>query len=372
MRVALVITELEVGGAERAMVELATRLDRGRYQPAVYCLAGRPKPGADRCVVDLEKVGIEVDFFGARGVWSFPAAMAWLRRRLMEMPPEVVQTFLFHANILGRTAARLVGRPTVLSGIRVAEHRRWGRLAIDRWTEAWVARHVCVSQAVADFSRTQGHLTADKLVVIPNGIDLAQDPASPPANLAAFGVPAGRRVVTFVGRFDMQKGVDWLVAHAPKWLEPLPDVDLLLVGKGPEEKRLRWLASVQGISSRVHFAGWRGDVAEILAASCLLVLPSRWEGMPNVVIEAMASRLPVLATDVEGVRELLGPDAESQTVVPQDSQSFADKLVTLASSPPLAQRLGQQNRRRVESEFSITRTVRAYQDLWESLAHSKD
>ena len=368
MRVALVITELEIGGAERALVELAIRLDRERFQPVVYCVGSRPGRGADRCVVDLEKTGIEVDFFGARGVWSFPGAMIWLRRRLMEKPAEVVQTFLFHANILGRMAARLTGRPTVVSGIRVAQHRGWGRLAIDRWTEAWVARHVCVSQEVAEFSRAKGQLTADKLVVIPNGIDVTRYPASRPVDLTGLGVPAGRRVVTFVGRLEKQKGVDWLLANAKPWLDRLLDVDLLLVGKGPEEKRLRWLASTLGISSRVHFAGWRGDVAEILAASCLLVLPSRWEGMPNVVLEAMASRLPVLATAVEGVRELLGPGAELQTVTMGDSQLLVEKLVALVNSTSLSQQLGEDNRRRVESEFSIARTVRAYQDLWESLA----
>ena len=367
MDIALIITELEVGGAERALVELASRLDRQRFRPVVYCLGARPGTGADGCVQQLERAGVEVRCFGARGAWSFGGAVAWLRRGLSEQRPDVVQTFLFHANILGRMAARLAGRPVVVSGIRVAQQGGRWRLAVDRWTDGWVARHVCVSQSVARFSETVGGLPKEKLAVIPNGIDVASYPASRMADLSEFGVSAGRRVVTFVGRLEEQKGVDWLLASTPRWLGRAADVDLLLVGKGPEEMRLRRQIARMRLSARVHFAGWRADVVGILAASSVLVLPSRWEGMPNVVLEAMASRLPVLATDVEGVRELLGDEAEPQMVAFGDSQSLAEKLVALVNSASLSRRLGEANRRRVETEFSISRTVSAYEQLWESL-----
>ena len=119
-------------------------------------------------------------------------------------------------------------------------------------------------------------------------------------------MPAGRDVVTCIGRLDRQKGLDWLLETAAIWLPQLPRCDLLLVGQGPERRKLEAQCRGLGIGDRVHFAGWRPDVAEILAASRLLVLPSAWEGMPNVVLEAMAAGLPVVATDVEGVRELLG------------------------------------------------------------------
>ena len=121
-------------------------------------------------------------------------------------------------------------------------------------------------------------------------------------------------MVTFVGRLEKQKGVNWLIESAPLWLAELPDCHLLLVGDGPMRATLESAAAASGLGERIHFAGWRADVPEILAASDLLVLPSAWEGMPNVVLEAMASRRPVVATDVEGVRELLGPGADLQTV----------------------------------------------------------
>ena len=116
--------------------------------------------------------------------------------------------------------------------------------------------------------------------------------------------------------------MQWLIETAPAWLERLPNCDLLVVGEGPLRRPLEATCQAKGIAGRVHFAGWRTDVPEILAATDLLVLPSAWEGMPNVVLEAMASRRPVVASDVEGVRELLGAAAPQQTVRYGDAQDL--------------------------------------------------
>ncbi len=207
-------------------------------------------------------------------------------------------------------------------------------------------------------------------MVIPNGIELEKYPARQPADLRAFGIAAGRRVVVFVGRLEPQKGVRWLIETAPLWLARLPDCDLLLVGEGPLRASLETAARAAGIAERVHFAGWRADVPEILAASDLLVLPSAWEGMPNVVLEAMASRLPVVASDVEGVRELLGPNAARQTVRYGDTQMLIDTMVSLMLDRTSLGSLGIENRRRAEENFGISRMVQAYEDLWESLVRS--
>lgn len=370
LRVALCITDLDVGGAERALVELVTRVDRNRIDPVVYCLKPRPEADEASCLPLLCEAGVTVHFLNARRSWRALSVIRRLRRLLADQEPDLVQTFMFHANLVGRIAARRAGVGPVVAGVRVAEHGcRW-HLWADRLTAGLVQRHVCVSQAVARFSADRGGLPAERLVVIPNGIDAGAYPASRLAELDSCGVGAGRRLVTYVGRLDRQKGVRWLVEAASRWLNRLPDCDLLLVGKGPDRTALELLCEEHGISKRVRFAGWRGDVPAILAASTLLVLPSRWEGMPNVVLEAMASRLPVLATDVEGVRELLGDETGPQTVLYGDTEAFVEKLVALMSDSELARQLGRKNRLRVETEFRLDRMVGAYQDLWESLAAS--
>jgi glycosyltransferase involved in cell wall biosynthesis len=371
MRLALCITDLDTGGAELCLVALATHIDRARFAPVVYCLGPRPDRPEASCVPRLEAAGIEVHCLGGRGARDAWRVVRDLAARLRKQRPHLVQTFLFHANIVGRLAARRAGVPRVLSGIRVAERRARWHLWLDRLTHRWVDRHVCVSQSVAQFAARHG-LPADRLVVIPNGIDVNQYPAPRPADLAPLGIPPGSRVVTFVGRLDRQKGLDWLLAGAPLWIDRVPGCHLLLVGDGPELRPLERLRERFGLTSRVHFALWRPDVAELLAASDLLVLPSRWEGMPNVVLQAMASRLPVVATEVEGVRELLGESADVQVVPFGDSPRLAERLVHLLSHPESAAALGQENRRRAEQQFSLQQMVSAYEGLWQDLAGAID
>jgi glycosyltransferase involved in cell wall biosynthesis len=366
--VALCITGLELGGAERCLTELATRVDRQKFVPVVYCLASQPRREQASCVPSLNAAGVEVHFLNGQNVWQFPIVVQRLRQLLKAQKPHIIQTFLFHANVVGRIAARGLGAKAVISGIRVAERGTRWHLRVDRLTQQWVDRYVCVSQSVADFSAEQAGLSREKLVVIRNGIDLSKYPAAQRIDPAGLGIGVGRRLITFVGRLEPQKGVQWLIETAPKWLGSLPGCVLLLVGDGPLEHRLRAICQASGIADRVYFAGWRADVPEILAASDLLVLPSAWEGLPNVVLEAMASCRPVVATDVDGVRELLGPGAAEQTVRYGDSQAIADKLVTLIFNRDLAAAVGNENRRWAEQNFAISEMVRAYETLWESLS----
>jgi glycosyltransferase involved in cell wall biosynthesis len=274
---------------------------------------------------------------------------------------------LFHGNIVGRIAARRAGVPRVVSGIRVAQRPGRWRLWLDRATDHLVDRHVCVSAAVAKFSAEQGRLPAEKLAVIPNGVDLTRFPATSPADLAGCGAAAGRELVTYVGRLDRQKGLDWLLDTAAVWLPQLPKCDLLLVGKGPLQRQLAEQCRRLGLADRVHFAGWRPDIPEILAASRLLVLPSVWEGMPNVVLEAMAAALPVLATAAEGVEELLGRAAAEQTVKYGDTEAFVGKLTHLMEDRETAAQVVAKNRRRAEENFTLPGMVAAYETLWQSL-----
>ena len=364
---ALCITDLDLGGAERQLAELAARLDRDRFRPVVYCLGPRPQQEDASCVPLIERAGVECHCLGGRTARHFPAVTARLTALLRSQRPAILQSFLFHANLLGRLAARRAGVSHVVSGLRVAQRRQRWHLWLDRLTQAKVDRYVCVSQAVADFAHREARLPAEKLVVIPNGIDPGCYPAALPADLTAMGVPAGARVVVCVGRLSPQKGHAWLLESAPRWLGNLPDCHLLLVGDGPDRAGLERLVREAGLQRQVHFAGFRVDVPGILVASTVFVLPSLWEGMPNAVLEAMASRLPVVATDVEGVGELLGPLAGEQVVPRGDGSALAARLEAILRDRSLARSLGEQNRARVECCFSINATCRAYERLWDSL-----
>ena len=363
MRIALVITELEPGGAERCLVNLAIGLTPHGFETVVYSLAPRPAADRDALVRRLEEASIPVQFLGAHSIWQAPATIRRLRRLLADFRPDVVQTFLFHANVIGSRALGSTERPILITGVRVADPARW-RQRLEAWTSRRADRIVCVSLAVADFCAAQAGFPRDKLHVIPNGIDLAGYPPGRRLNPGQVGLPEERRVLLFVGRLHPQKAVDWLIGLAPRILDRLPCHDLVLAGDGPQRIELERLAASSGVATRVRFLGHRADVADLLAAADLLVLPSRWEGMPNVVLEAMASARPVVATKAAGVVELLGPLADRQTVEIGDGGALTEAIFQIASQPALAAELGQANRQRVAEHFSLERMIQAYAELY--------
>ncbi|MDR1962340.1 MAG: glycosyltransferase [Planctomycetaceae bacterium] len=359
LKLAFCITELYIGGAERALCELAIRLDKTRFSVTVYSLQARPENDTMSCVPRLEAAGISVRFLNMHGRKSFPIGFFRLRKFLKEQQPDCVLSFLFHANLLSRLAAWSLGIKHVFSGIRVAEKKARWHLTFDRWTSRLVEKYVCVSHSVATFSETVGRLPKEKIVVIPNGIDVTP-----------FSLPVEKRNwIIFIGRLTQQKGVDWLVNTAPHWLLKLPDWKLVIVGDGEERDglliRIKSGNDYEGSeSNQIVLTGWRADAAKLLTMSKILVLPSRWEGMPNVVLQAMAAGIPVVATEVEGISELLGENAADQTCRFGDDKMLTERILTLATDSDLAEQLGNKNRNRAKQFFSMETVVRSYEELF--------
>jgi glycosyltransferase involved in cell wall biosynthesis len=368
IRVALCIGQLEPGGAERCLTRLAIGLDRRRFAPVVYCLGRKPQAPQDVLLQDLMAAGIETHFLRVWPRWRVLAAAFWLGRALRRQRPVVVQTFLHRANVAGALASRLARVPHVVAGIRVADLRSRLRLAVERVATRNVDRYVCVSRSVAAFCRGPARLPPEKLMIIPNGVDLGRFEQIAPVRLTLLNVAAGRRALAVVARLDQQKNIDWLLAQAGELLKALPRHDLLIVGEGPQRRKLERKTQELGLAERVHFIGWRPDVPQILAASDLLILPSSWEGMPNVLLEAMAAARPVVASDVEGVREVLGSLAPQQILPKQDGKMLRDRVAAILGNPELANRLGQENRLRVQHEYSDRQMIEAYERLYLSLA----
>lgn len=360
LRVALVITELEVGGAERCLTNLALGLDRARFEPVVYSLAPRPREERAALVRELEAAGVPLHFLGLTHWSQFFRGVKTLAEKLRAQRANVVQTFLFHANVLGTRAAKRAGIEHVCTGIRVADPR-WARGLVERIATLGASRFVCVSQGVAAQCRQRG-FDAKKLVVIPNGIDVERWKNAEPADLTSFGIPAGRRMFLFVGRLDRQKGIYDLLGLVLDVLKQVATHDFLVVGDGPLRKELNsWTSDPDG--ERIHIVGWQADVPAIMAASDLLLLYSGWEGMPNAVLEAMAAGKAVLMLPVQGDDELLGPMRDDQSA----DDLYVDRVVEMLRNPQILNDLGRRNQRRTEQEFSLSRMIRRYVDLYETL-----
>jgi glycosyltransferase involved in cell wall biosynthesis len=359
--IAFCITELDRGGAEKALCQL----DRQAWSPRVYCLGPR-----GHFVEPLEAAGIPVECFNARGLLSFPRVMWQLRRSLRQFRPALLQTFLFHGNLVGRLAARLARVPIVVSGIRVADRRsRWfGRL--DRWTNWLVKQNVCVSQGVADFSIQEVGLQPAKTTVIPNSVDVEPFASAEPADLALLGLRPADPVVLTVGRLEEQKGVTHLLQGAALVLQSFPSCQFLIVGDGSERRSLEAQADSLGIANSVRFVGARGDLPGLYRASSVFVLASLWEGMPNALLEAMAASLPVVATSVEGSREIV-EDHRTGLLVPRaNGEELAKAICVLLSDHKLATSFGFAAQCHVREYFANDRMVAAYQSLYRRLIGS--
>ncbi len=297
-RIAFCITDLDPGGAEKALFQIVSRLNRDEWDPVVFCLG--PEAALAK---ELRKHDIVTLCYGARS-WRSLGVIPWLVKELRFYRPALLQCFLFHANVAGRIAGQMAGVPLILSGHRVAERQKKWHLWLDRLTGSAVDYHVCVSQGVADFLQQTIGLDARKVTVIPNGVEPPRL-SSQPVNLREeFQFPPGAPVILAVGRLHPQKGFLELLEAFSKLRPEVPDARMLIVGEGPQRAELEARIRDLQLSGFARLAGYRTDVADLMLQSQVLVMSSRWEGMPNVLLEAVQLGLPVVATPVEGVAEV--------------------------------------------------------------------
>jgi len=360
--IALVITELDIGGAERALFSLATRLDPARWRPSVLCLGPEAALSGP-----LRERGIETECLDVPRDRPIEA-VGRLARALARRRPSLAQSFLFHANVATRLAAVRAGVPWVVGGVRVAEREKRWHLVIERLTMPLSSGVVCVSEGVAQDLRRRTRWPLGRMTVIPNAVELAPIDRAEPTPRAALDVPESAHLALFVGRITRQKDVASLIEAAEVVARDRPDWYLAIAGEGPSRERLEARTRANPLlGRRVRWLGFRQDVPGLLKAADLLVLPSRWEGMPNVVLEAMAAGRPVVATRVEGCEELIVEGETGWLVPPGQIPPLVRSLVSAASDPEECRRRGARGRARVSGHYAPEAVVLAYERLWLTL-----
>ena len=370
MRVDFVITELFVGGAERCLTELALGLAASGDRVRVFSLASLPT-GEQALLLDrLTDAGISVSSLEANRSWQVWPAYRKLRSLLADSPADVCQSFLMHANVVGTLSAKYAGVPTRVGGVRVAEHKT-ARLLIERVAMKQMSKVVCVSSAVQDFVTQKMGCDASKAMVIPNAVNVSRFALARPICWTEIGWENDAVVSLFVGRLHPQKGLHFLQSKIDAIAPAGSDRKLLLIGDGPLSEELRqWIDGIG--KDRVQLLGWQADVAPYLKAARLLVLPSLYEGMPNVVLEAMASGKPTVCSRVEGIQELLAHDLERQSFPVGDTQQMVERIEPFLSSESLSDEVGFQNQSRARADFSIPTMVDAYRSLYRRLKQEAD
>lgn len=366
LNVLQVIPTLDRSGAEKQMVLLAAGLPRDRFRVEVAALT-RLGP----LEADLHAAGVPVTAIAKRHKLD-PIAFGRLLKFLKKRRFDVVQTWLFAGNTYGRLAALRANVPVVIATeMAVDLWKGYKQLAIDRWLSRWTDRVVGNSQAVVDYYREAG-VPAERLALIYSGIDGVEPPQVDPAEVrTSLGLPAQCPLVLFAGRLAAQKAVGDLIDALDLLQHVRPDLCGLIVGEGPLRMQLEDRAHAYRLDQNVRFLGHREDVPRLLAASDVLVLPSLYEGLPNVVLEAMQARKPVVATAAPGTAEAV-IDQETGLLVPVHSPpALAEAIRKVIENPALAHRLGEAGRTRVETHFRAEEMVLQFGTLYEHLARSK-
>lgn len=346
-KVAFCITELDPGGAERALVETVTRLDPAQWSPHVFCL------GPEGALVGkLASAGIPVHCLGAKRT-SLVGAIWRLRKQFRQLDPAIIVTSLFHANFVGRLASWNLGKP-VIAGHRVAERRARWHLWLERVTGGLVSHHVMVSESVRQFLIEQHIAKPDNSSVIYNGVDVERFATAVPAEFQAPGP-----VALYAGRLDQQKGIEILFDAWPVVRHAIPAASLVLAGNGP----LRQLVeAAAGQDNSVHWIGFQPDLAPWYRRADVVVLPSLWEGLPNVLLESLVSGTPCVVSDVEGVREVF--DGRDQTVVPPgDSAALSAAIIQELSAAPGGEELQQSTQAIIGNRFTWKNCAVAWTQL---------
>jgi glycosyltransferase involved in cell wall biosynthesis len=374
LRVLEMIDTPMLGGGQVHLLTLARHLDASLFDVSIASTTGGPLEDEAR------KAGLPFIPVQVR-----KTALGKTRRAIAEVLRErgidILHTHGGVAGLVGRRAAAKAGTPVVvhtLHGIHYLHYRnpflRYLLVLMERKLARVTDAVIFVSRA--DYDRGARHrlVPFPKMRLIRNGVE---DPG-------AAG-PGGERrrealreslklehpIIGAVSRLHRQKGVVHLLRAAPEILRRRPEARIVIVGGGPLEPELRRLATRLGLDRRVLLLGERSDARDILALFDVFVLPSLWEGLPLVLIEAAMLGKPIVAADIDGVREVLRGGATGLLVPPARPDALAAAVVRLLDDPGFAARLGAAARAEIPAEFTLERMIKETQNLYLDLASAK-
>jgi glycosyltransferase involved in cell wall biosynthesis len=369
-----VITTLGPAGAETMLCRVASAMDRSRFENEVVSLTGIMDQ-ADK----MQAIGVRVRTLGMKTSVPNPLLVMRLAGWIGESKPDVIHTWMYHANLVGALASRLAGDVPVVWGIhngaldpRIDKRRT---MLVNRscalLSRRFPARIACCSEASLRIHKKLGY-AAEKLEVIPNGFDLETVKPDPTAGASVrqeLGIPADALLIGIAARFHPLKDHFNFVQAAARLHKQMPEVHFLLCGLDItwQNSQLAGWIETAGLRSCCHLLGVRQDMARLFAAMDIATTPSRSEAFPVAVGEAMACGTPCVVTDVGDSALIVG---ETGTVVaPGDPHALAEGWRNLTEAgPAVRRRLGMAARLRVQKHFALPAIVERYQTIYTKLA----
>ncbi|MEZ4512096.1 MAG: glycosyltransferase [Chloroflexota bacterium] len=366
------IDGLGMGGAERLLIPYLRYLQANGFTLRVCALQERR---GNPLAAEVAALGVPVDLLPVpylRDLTAVPRLISYFRQHQANL----VHTQLELSNTLGTAAAALLRLPTVCTLHTIDELQPGSKTARRIRLMWWVLRHFCQRIVAVSEETRQHHIAAAQfapaqVVTLYNGIDLShfepRDLACQTAVRTALNIPAAAKLLTTVAVLRQPKGVQHMVEAMPAVLTAVPDAHYLIVGDGDHRPALEVQVAQLGLGQRVHFAGQRRDVADLLAASDLFVLPTLTDALPTVLMEAMALHLPLLATAVGGVPEMVENGHNGLLVPPGSADHLARAAVDLLQNEEKRREMGENGRLRVEQKFNIQRQAGELAALYRTL-----
>lgn len=360
-KVIFLITGLAYGGAETQLVYLTTRLKKRGWKVRVVSLTP-PKA----YVEELEATGVPVISLGIRRKLPTPQSVLQLVKLIRSWRPQIIHSHMVHANLLARLVRPLTFMPTLICTAHSINEGSRLREFLYRLTDPLCDLTTQVSRAGLERYVRVKAVPRHKIRYIPNGVDTERFRPNPDKRsyLRAKLDLEARFVWFAVGRFHASKDYPNMLQAFAMIVKKRTEVALLIVGEGPLRSEMERLAQELEIGEYVRFLGIRRDVPELMNAADAYVMSSAWEGMANVLLEASATGLPIVATDVGGNGEIVIDGETGFLVPPKNPNKLAQAMLRLMSLPQEERKhMGERARQYVEENFSLERVV----DRWEHL-----
>lgn len=365
VRVLHLITSLDRGGAENYVLSLVRKGHRARYQIDVAYLTGRGE-----LVGEFVAENVRVYFVASRARFD-PFALWRLVQLIRDNGYDLIHTHLFRADLYGALAARLSGGIPAVATRHNDDRFFLNPLValVHHLVSTQQVHIIAISDHIARFTISCGVDQATKVRRIYHGLEppAFDQEVQRQAVRESLNVPEDCYLLASVGRLTDQKGHRFLISAMPAICASIPHAYLLLAGAGELELGLRALAKELGVADRVIFAGVRRDIPELLRASDLFVLPSIWEGFGIVMLEAMAARRPIVASRVSTIPEVVVDEQTGILIPPGDVDALVAAVTRLERERELAQRMGDEGRRRLETTFSLEKMVADTESLYENV-----
>lgn len=369
------IETLAKGGAERLLVSTLKHIDRDRFNPMVACLFDMLD-----FQKDLENLGIPVFRLSMKNRFDWRRGICKLAKIIKKNKVDIVHTHLFHANIYGRIASLFSPAKTIVTTLHNKDYTYEdnGRLSfklrkyIDGYTGRCLnSKFIAVSNAVKeDFEK---HLGFKDITVIYNGVDPEDFSIRGDSTKVRqeFGLTLKDFVLVNIGRMHPQKGQIYLIEALAIARRISEDIKLIIVGEGPLEEGLKKRAEELGLANSVLFIGRRNDIPGIIHMSDLLMCSSVYEGISIVVLEAMICAKPIIATDIDGMNEIITHGKEGIIVKPRNAKQLAEAIIYLMKDCNLKNRLGDNAKIRALRDFNISKNVKLFEDTYSELVGNK-